>query len=122
MRSFSLLLAGLALHLLAASPAFAHAHLRSAVPPPDATLAAAPPAIELTFTEDLEPRFSTLRLQDAAGQQIALPAAAVAGDNPRQLVVRLPALRPGTYTVVWQVVSIDTHRTEGRYTFSIRGQ
>ena len=32
---------------------------------------------------------------------------------------RLLNLPPGTYTVSWRVVSVDTHPTEGRFQFSI---
>ena len=30
-----------------------------------------------------------------------------------------PNLRPGTYTVYWHVVSVDTHRTEGSLKFVV---
>ncbi len=35
------------------------------------------------------------------------------------LVVALPKLPNGVYTVVWHVTSVDTHKTEGRYQFTI---
>lgn len=104
-----------------AAPAFAHAHLQSATPPANSTLREAPPAIEVTFTESLEPRFSTLTLEDAAGRPVATPPARVAEDNPRKLVLALPSLGAGRYTVIWRVTSIDTHRTEGRFSFTIAG-
>jgi methionine-rich copper-binding protein CopC len=34
--------------------------------------------------------------------------------------VPLKALRPGTYRVSWHAVSIDTHRTEGAFTFTVK--
>jgi copper resistance protein C len=33
--------------------------------------------------------------------------------------VTLPKLPPGTYTVNWHVTSVDTHKTEGNYTFTV---
>jgi methionine-rich copper-binding protein CopC len=29
------------------------------------------------------------------------------------------ALKPGSYTVTWHVLSVDTHRTEGSYSFTV---
>jgi methionine-rich copper-binding protein CopC len=34
--------------------------------------------------------------------------------------VALPKLAPGLYTVIWHIASVDTHRTEGRFQFTIR--
>jgi methionine-rich copper-binding protein CopC len=34
-------------------------------------------------------------------------------------VLALPPLAPGRYRVRWHVVSVDTHRTEGEYSFSV---
>ncbi|HXU67333.1 MAG TPA: copper resistance protein CopC [Casimicrobiaceae bacterium] len=39
--------------------------------------------------------------------------------EPMVLAVSVPALAPGTYRVVWRVVSVDTHVTEGDFTFDI---
>jgi hypothetical protein len=36
-----------------------------------------------------------------------------------QLVVSLPQLAPGTYRVTWRVLSIDTHVTDGDFTFDV---
>jgi methionine-rich copper-binding protein CopC len=33
--------------------------------------------------------------------------------------VTLPPLAPGTYTVIWRVLSVDSHITEGRFTFRV---
>ena len=41
-------------------------------------------------------------------------------ENPRLLHVSLPpGLNAGTYKVVWRVVSVDTHVTEGSFTFQV---
>ena len=44
----------------------------------------------------------------------------LAPDNPKRLVIGLKKLGPGTYTVKWHVVSVDTHHTEGTFTFSVQ--
>jgi methionine-rich copper-binding protein CopC len=33
--------------------------------------------------------------------------------------MRAPRLAPGTYRVMWRVISVDTHQTEGAFTFTI---
>ncbi|MEJ1978863.1 MAG: copper resistance protein CopC [Acetobacteraceae bacterium] len=35
------------------------------------------------------------------------------------LVLGLPALPPGLYKVIWHATSVDTHRTEGSYSFTV---
>jgi hypothetical protein len=35
------------------------------------------------------------------------------------LRVSLPKLVPGTYRVTWRVLSVDTHVTEGDFTFAV---
>jgi methionine-rich copper-binding protein CopC len=42
----------------------------------------------------------------------------VDGDG-RRLRVSLSALSSGTYRVVWRVLSVDTHVTEGDFTFRV---
>ena len=104
--------------LLAFSPvAFAHAFLQRATPAVGATVSA-PAALRLTFTERVEPRFSHVTLRTAAGAPVAIgaPQAAAGG---QQLVVTLPRLPAGRYTVTWRVTSVDTHQTQGSFHFTV---
>jgi|SRR5882762_3363372 methionine-rich copper-binding protein CopC len=104
---------------LGAGEASAHAFLDHAVPPVGATIASSPPILELFFSEPIEPLFSTIEIATATGGRITTGAAAIDPHNPAALVLPLPALMPGRYRVSWQVVSVDTHRTEGSYEFSV---
>jgi methionine-rich copper-binding protein CopC len=45
--------------------------------------------------------------------------ASVAGDQGTQLRVPLKPLPPGTYKVIWKVMSVDTHRAQGDFTFRV---
>jgi methionine-rich copper-binding protein CopC len=103
-----------------AGAAFAHAFLDHAVPAVGSTVSAAPAEIRLFFSEAVEPLFSGVELTTADGAAIATDAAAVDPHDPRQLVLKVPPLAPGRYRVRWHVVSVDTHRTEGDFTFEIR--
>jgi methionine-rich copper-binding protein CopC len=100
--------------------AFAHAFLDHAVPAVGATLAAAPKQVQLFFTQGLEPAFSGATIVAADGQAIATGAATIDPRNPMEIVLNLPQLAPGHYKVSWHAVSVDTHRTEGNFSFDIQ--
>ena len=109
--------AAAALLLLAiASPAFGHAHLSKAIPAAGATLPA-PNEINLTFTEPLEPAFSGIELRDASGKTVKTDKVQVKDNIMRLTLKSLPA---GRYTVKWRVLSVDTHKSEGSFTFTVQ--
>jgi methionine-rich copper-binding protein CopC len=102
-----------------AGTAFAHAHLQRAAPPVGGTVRKAPERVELWFSERLEPSLSRLEVQDASGQRVDKNDAHAAPDDARHLVASVPSLAPGKYKVVWRAVSVDSHVTEGDFTFTI---
>ena len=105
-----------------ASPAAsAHAFLDHASPAVGSSVPVAPAVVTLWFTQDLEPAFSTVTVTDKAGQRVDLADAQVPAGQPAELQVGLKKLPRGTYTVRWRAVSVDTHNTEGHFTFDVRG-
>jgi len=108
---------GLGLLLLRPPPAAAHAFLDHAEPRVGSTVDA-PPTVTLFFTEPVEPAFSRVEVDDDDGKKVQTDA--VRHPAPDRLELPLPALPAGEYTVHWAVVSVDTHPTEGRFTFSVR--
>ena len=74
----------------------------------------------LTFTEGVEPLFSTIELRDPGGSVVPTSKPRSPSGNNRQLVIDLPVLAGGEYTVIWHATSVDTHKTEGSYRFTIR--
>ena len=96
-----------------AAPAFAHAFLQHASPAAGDSLAA-PKQIALTFSEKLEPHLSGASVTDPDGHDVGTVTV-----NDSLITVALPALKPGTYRVDWHAVSVDTHRTEGSYRFTV---
>jgi methionine-rich copper-binding protein CopC len=60
-----------------------------------------------------------IELATSDGRSIAIGPAATAPGHDKQLVLVVPPLAPGRYRVSWHVVSVDTHRTEGEYTFTV---
>jgi copper resistance protein C len=105
--------------LALAPPAFAHAFLERASPPVGSEVGASPSELYITFTEGVEPLFSTIEVRDAGGAAVAAGKPHVAPGNDRRLVIDLPKLSAGTYTVIWHVTSVDTHKTEGTYHFTV---
>ena len=98
--------------------ALSHAFLDDAAPLVGGTVPS-PKEIRLTFTEAIEPRFSGIDLAAGDGKAIATGQAVVDPRNNRRLVLPVPSLVPGRYRVRWHVVSVDTHRTEGEYSFTV---
>jgi methionine-rich copper-binding protein CopC len=103
-----------------ASSASAHPTLKSAMPPAEGVVGSAPSEIRLNFSEAVIPKFSTVGLKDQAGKSIATGKVAINPNDARQLVLPLEApLQAGTYTVQWNVVSVDTHRVNGTFSFKV---
>ena len=99
--------------------AFAHAFLDRASPAVGSEVSGSPPVLNLTYTEPVEPLFSTVHVTDASGARVddGKPATQ---DDGRVLVVPLKKLPPGVYSVEWHVTSVDTHKTEGHFTFTVK--
>jgi copper resistance protein C len=105
--------------VLGASLALAHSGLQRAEPPVESTLKRPPKELKLYFSERLEPAYSRARVEDGQGARVDRDDSRVDRSNPLLLRVTLPPLAPGTYTVIWRVLSVDSHITEGRFTFRV---
>jgi methionine-rich copper-binding protein CopC len=107
---------------LSFSPAaIAHALLVKAVPAVGGTVSASPADIKITFSEAVEPRFSKIVVTGADGRSVETGAASVDPGNHAMLIVPIKAsLQPGTYKVMWHAVSVDTHTTQGSFSFDVK--
>jgi methionine-rich copper-binding protein CopC len=102
-----------------AGPAGAHAFLDHASPKVGSTLSAAPSSLQLWFTQGLVAAFCRVSIEGPAGFGGAGSALPAPGDG-RSLVVALKGpTPPGVYRVRWRVLSVDTHTTEGDFTFKV---
>lgn len=110
----------LAMALLQAPAALAHAMLKQSVPANGAVLAVAPREVTITFNERLEKLFSSASLRDAAGNAVGSAKAMLDSANPAVLRLAVPALKPGRYAVTWTAVGHDGHRQGGENRFSVR--
>ncbi|MFM0084799.1 copper homeostasis periplasmic binding protein CopC [Paraburkholderia sediminicola] len=113
-------LATAAVVVFAPASAFAHGKLESAVPAAGSTVDAAPDALRLTFNEDLESAFSTVKVSDANGAAVSKEKAKIDASNPRVLTIALPKLSSGSYSVQWAVMTHDSHKTKGTYSFQVK--
>ena len=112
------LLVVLAVSLLASSVE-AHPTLKSATPPAE-SMAAAPTEIRLSFSEGVIVKLSSVELKDQTGKKIVTGKLANDPKDQKQLIVPLEGpLMVGTYTVTWNVVSVDTHHVNGMYSFKV---
>ena len=107
------------LPLATAELADAHARLARSDPAAASTLRGTPPEVRLWFTEGLEPAFSAAHLLDGERRRVAGAEGRVDAVDPSLLRMTLPALGPGRYTVVYSVVSVDSHVTAGELHFRI---
>jgi copper resistance protein C len=102
--------------LLATGEAGAHAFLDHAEPRVGNKVATPPREVTLWFTQKLEPAFSSVTVTDSAGKRIDTGKARVSGN---QMSVSLRGGGSGTYHVNWRVLSVDTHTTDGNFTFQV---
>ena len=100
------------------SSASAHAFLDHASPRVGSTVPAAPHELTLSFTQNLEPAFSSVQVTGPNGTPIVQGKSRISGSTMR--VVIKPSGR-GTYHVRWHALSVDTHTTRGSYTFTVGG-
>jgi copper resistance protein C len=108
------------LWLSGAGPAWAHVFPDHQDPGAGAVLSASPHMVRIWFDGQLEPVFSTIKVEDAEGHLIARAAADAGTPDHTLLQTPLPSLTPGAYKVIWNVVARDGHRTAGQYEFSVR--
>ncbi len=100
---------------------FAHSQLVKAEPPRRAILTKSPTQVRLWFNENIEGDYASLVVLDAKKQPISDERPALATDDPKSIVLSLPELAPGKYSVKFRVLSVDGHVVESSYDFSIKG-
>ena len=89
-------------------------------PPAGASVATAPAAVSITFTESIDPHFSGIIVENADGRRADDGSDRPDPNNAKRLSVGLKQpVAPGTYKVIWHALSRDGHRTQGSYRFSV---
>jgi methionine-rich copper-binding protein CopC len=134
-----------ALLLVLGRVAAGHAYLKTATPAEDSTVRGSPKEVRLVFTESVETRFSIfkvyplpaaatsdLRRLNASGGALVSrvlqkkddgddrvdDGLATTARTTREVVLRLKeGLKAGAYVVMYRVLSVDAHTTQGFYVF-----
>jgi len=104
---------------LTAAPAFAHSHPVTMTPAPDSVVTA-PTEVSIVFSEDLEPRFSSLKLVDSNRIVVSKEPSVLDPKNAKHMTLALPPLPPGVYTLQWMSSSVDGHRLSRSYNFTVK--
>jgi copper resistance protein C len=96
----------------------AHSFPETEIPSAGQTVSTAPAEVTINFDAPIEKLFAKLEVTGADGTNEAVGAPQIS-DDARRMSVKVSSLKPGDYTVKWAVVGIDTHHTEGSYTFTV---
>jgi len=99
--------------------ASAHAHPKVMIPAADSVVAS-PATISVTFSEALEPKFSSLNVTDEQGKKFNTASSTQLANDPKTLTLPLSPLSPGSYIVHWVSVATDGHRLGGQYKFTVK--
>ena len=105
--------------MLTVGPGGAHAVLDRTDPRAGVSVKTAPSQVKLWFTGALEPAYSRVQVLNDKGERADANDSRVEAADARQLRVSVPPLAAGTYKVLWRVLSVDGHLTEGEFTFRV---
>lgn len=105
--------------LMHAGQVFAHASLVKAEPARRAVLSNAPTQIRLWFNEEIEAAYASLSVLDEDKKSITDKKVEVHPEDPKSIVLELPEMQSGRYTVKFRVLSVDGHVVDSEYNFTI---
>jgi copper transport protein len=108
-----------ALVVLLAAPASAHATLLSTDPSNGGVYDKPPSAVTLRFNEGVEVALGGVRVYDSDRSRIVTGKPEHPNGQQSVVSTSLPKLAKGTYVVTWRVISADSHPVEGAYTFQV---
>lgn len=118
MRRAAVVVAALAAVLTHAAPAVAHAERSASAPKEDATVAAPPDTLNITFTEP-PTGDAVVEVVDGCGRDVVADLEV----QNFEITASLAEGQPGRWTVNTNVISgVDGHNTRDRWTFSVRGE
>ncbi|MCH9639129.1 MAG: copper resistance protein CopC [Betaproteobacteria bacterium] len=101
---------------------FAHATLIKSDPPRRAALTESPKHVQLWFNEEIESNYALITVLDSDGNSVSDEKPASVPDDLKSVVLAIPEISPGSYTVEYRVLSIDGHVVESNYSFRIKDQ
>ena len=100
----------------------AHATLVKSDPPRRASLSSPPKQIQLWFNEKIEGSYASVSVLDSNKNSVTENSPEVVLDDPKSVILNLPQIEPGRYTVQYRVMSVDGHVIESSFDFSIKNK
>ncbi len=105
-----------------AAPVLAHAQLVKAEPARRAALDKAPTQVRLWFNEEIEGAYTSLSVLGANKKPVTDAKPKVVPDDPKSVVLPLPDLKPGKYTVKFRVLSVDGHIVDESFNYKVKNK
>jgi methionine-rich copper-binding protein CopC len=105
-----------------AAPVLAHAQLVKAEPARRAVLDKAPTQVRLWFNEEIEGAYTSLSVLGANKKPVTDAKPKVVPDDPKSVVLSLPDLKPGKYTVKFRVLSVDGHIVDDSFNYKVKNK
>jgi methionine-rich copper-binding protein CopC len=97
------------------APASAHATLVRSLPAAGSKVSPPPTELRMTFSEMID--FVSARVVGRGGKKVQTGPAKV--DDTVLVIPLSGSLAPGVYQVNWEVMSTDTHKARGRFSFEV---
>jgi len=101
--------------------ALAHALLVKAEPPRRAVLAKPPAQVRLWFNEEIEGEYASLAVLDSEKHPVTDVKPHLSPDDRKSIVLPLPELASGKYSVKFRVLSVDGHVVDSSFEFTVKG-
>ena len=108
-----------ALVVVVAAPASAHATLLTTDPQNGGVYDKPPSQVKLRFSEPVEVSLGGIRVFSSDRDRVVTGSPEHPGGTQSEVAVSLPGLDDGTYVVTWRVISADSHPVEGAFTFQV---
>tara|TARA_R110002073_G_C9398119_1_gene574373 strand:- start:581 stop:1000 length:420 start_codon:yes stop_codon:yes gene_type:complete len=102
------------------TPVLAHAQLIKTEPARRAVLAKAPTQVRLWFNEEIEAAYVSLSVFDADKKPVTDAIPSVAPDDTKSVILPLPELAAGKYSVKFRVLSVDGHVVDSSFDYTIK--
>lgn len=118
---FGILLVMLSL-LFQVNSVMAHAALVKSDPPRRASLSSPPKQIQLWFNEQVEGSYASITVLDSKKNSMTENRPEVVLNDPKSIILNLPQMEAGRYTVQYRVMSVDGHIIESNFDFSIKNK
>jgi len=100
----------------------AHATLVKSDPPRRASLSTPPKQIQLWFNEKIEGSYASIKVLDSNKNSMTENSPEIVLDDPKSIILNLPHIEPGRYTVQYRAMSVDGHVIESSFDFSIKNK